>query len=587
MPRETIRLLAVDAERFLVAGAHLAQGDSALARDRAALDKLVVQLGAKAPPVLAKLSQLTESALTAKPKEQAPALLTLATTVAQVRAAQTQLAQVNEDLLPLEPTAEVGTPCNAKDLYALHDALVVTGPGRMEKIKEALERGDIADLRLVHAVIQALGDPYGELAEVVGDSVVSAFGRAIVEPVRAKLKFPGGVVDGRRLKALVAVEKTAALPLIQQALSEGSPEMREAALDAVATHLPGVPTLEATVLSVLEKERASGVRRAALRALKGYGSDASLSAMLSGLDNERTLDAAAEALGNSKHPNIVERLLERLGVAVQGSKARVKKGDKEAEKRREVDRRIVNALLGALSEIRDPRIVAAARDLIDDFSESAARAVLHSGDEEDLRALADRLAGSDEDIYEIAVRAAIKLGPEEAFARLSPLFTNETPGAWATAKDRTGKLEAERRFALMRAELEPKGDRWVSVLIAAVQSKKRPHHAIRLLGKTQDTRAIAPLRALLQTEKKDSEAVGEIAYALAETGDKTCLDDLITLVESKGSYRWWWAVSSAIERLADAGTVDQVRTAFAKQKDASYSYLRYLLQRLERKFPGA
>jgi len=165
MPRETIRKLSSNVERLLVAGAHLAQGDSGLERDQAALEKLVAQLGAKAPPVLGKLAEGANKARTAKPKEQPAEVLSLATMTAQVRAAQTQLATAEGDAA-LVPVAEVGTPCNAKDLYALHDALIHTGPGRMEKIGEALERGDVGDLRLVHAVVQALGDPYASLPSV-------------------------------------------------------------------------------------------------------------------------------------------------------------------------------------------------------------------------------------------------------------------------------------------------------------------------------------------------------------------------------------------------------------------------------------
>ena len=102
--------------------------------------------------------------------------------------------------------------------------------------------------------------------------------------------------------------------------------MREAALDAIATHVPGVPAFEPLVLAQIEKDRAVDVRRAAMRALKGYASDASLEALVAGLDDERTLRAAAEALGRSEHPKIIERLLDRLGVAVQAGKAKVKKG---------------------------------------------------------------------------------------------------------------------------------------------------------------------------------------------------------------------------------------------------------------------
>ncbi|CAN5442187.1 hypothetical protein BH09MYX1_BH09MYX1_46660 [soil metagenome] len=574
MPRETLRKLSENVERLLVAGAHLAQGDSGLERDKAALEKLVAQLGAKAPPVLAKLAEAAGKARTAKPKEQAHDVLTLATTTAQVRAAQTQLASVDADE-PLTVVGEIGTPCNAKDLYALHDALVEKGPGRMEKVAEALERGDVADLRLVHAVVQALGDSYGELAERVSNEVVPAFGRAIIEPVRSRLKFPGRVVDGRRLKALVAVEKEASRPLVEQALREGSPEMREAALEAVADHLPGVPAFEPVVLGLIEKERTGDVRRAAIHALKGYGSDASLEALLEALDDPRTVRAAADALGSSKHPKVVHKLLARLAQAATERKVKVKKGDKVGEKKQSDATIVVQALLGALAERNDPSIVPAARELIDDYGSAAAYAVLGSAAKDDLKALADLLDGDDDKLFAVAVAAAMKLDPKESFVRLSAPFS---------AKDRDKKIGEARANAVARSEVVPTGDDWAKALMAAAKLKPRSEYAIRMLGKTKDPKAVPMLIALLEDDPKN---LNDTAYALGAIGDQRALDPLLAILE-KGKSRHYWSLSSTIEGLADEKTVDRVRTIHAAEKSGNtYSYISYLLRRLERKFPGA
>jgi hypothetical protein len=585
MPRETIRKLADDVERILVAGAHLALSDAALEGDKAALDKLVAQLGAKAPPVLAKLAEQTAKATGAKPAEQARELVSLATMVAQVRAAQAQLAPAGKSD-PLEPVALVPTPCNAKDLYAVHDALVHSGPGRMEKINEALDRDDIGDLRLVHAVIQAMGDSYGEIAETVSNKVVPAFGRAIVEPIRARLRFPGRSIDGRRLKALVAVEKEAARALVEQALREGSAEMRQAALEALALHLPGVPEFEPMVLGLVEKERATAVRSAAVGALRGYGSDASLEALLAGVDDDRTLHEATRALADSKHPRVVERLLARLAAAVDGAGARVKKGDKDGEIRRARHKRAAEAILTALADHEDARIVPAASALVDDFGAVAAVATLRSAGKDDLRALADRLGGDDKDLFAVAAAAAIRLGPDEAFERLSPLLK---------AKDRQSKLGEARLHALLfpqtrahREEAyEPSGERWVKALLDAVRSKPRPEYAVTLLGRTRDPRAVEPLLALLEAEKKNDAASQEVVGALIATRDARAVDALVRLLGEKAR-RYSWAVSRGIEELADASTVSKVRDAVVAMGDKPGAYyLKHVLSRLERKFPGA
>lgn len=575
MPKETVRNLALDVERVLVAGAHLAAGDAGLARDKERVDKLVEQLGAKAPPVLRRLSEQTQAAMTASPKLQAEALVTLATTVAQVRAAQLSLAPA-EDAGPLAAQPPIATPCNAKELYALHDALVHSGPGRMEKIKDALERDDVADLRLVHAAIQAMGDAYGEVAEAVSTKVVPRFGRAIVEPVRSRLRWPGKAVDGRRLRALVAVEKLAAVPLIEKALAEGSAEMRAAALEAVAESLPGVPELEPLVLAQLQKERAGDVRAAAIGALRGYGSDASLEALLDALGNARTRYRATSALVGSKHPNVVSRLLERLSEAVTAWKAKPKKGEK-ADKAAGVERQQhVEGLLSALSTFSDPRVTTVGRELGEDFPIEGARAVLAGGGEDDLRWLADQLSGKVAPLFGPAARAAARL--PDAFERLvAPL----------RAKDRDSKLGELRVEAVADSGIVPSGEAWMKVLLEAIASRPCPTPVATLLGRTKDPRTTKALLDAIPATMKDDDGLSRVISALAERGDPAAVDALLDTFAALKSSRPKWRLSICIEQLANQGTVDRVRTMVASEKTGSYSYATYLLRKLEQKFPGA
>jgi HEAT repeat protein len=576
MPRETIRKLSENTERLLVAGAHLAQGSAELLGDKAALEKLIERLGAKAPPVFVRLAEQIGNVVAAKPKEQASELISLAATLAQVRGGLAQLAAPSAADTPLAAVPEIETPCNAKDLYALHDALVTSGSGRMEKIAEAVERGDVADLRLVHAVVQAMGDTY--VGDTVSDKVVPAFGRAIVQPIRSKLRFPGKKVDGRRLRALVAVEKSGARGLIDQAIKEGSAEVRTAALDAIADHLPGVPGLEGVALGILEKERSGDVRRAAIRALAGYGSDASLDQLLEALDDERTAREAAEALGKSTHPQATDRVLARLDAAVKAGAAKVKKGDTAAEKDRDVARHLVRSLLGALSERTDSRIPEVARGLLEDYDTAAAHAVIRRGSADDLRVIADLLQGTDTDVFVAAVTAAMKLPEDETFARLNPLFT---------AKDRDTKVGKARLAALRSASFVPSGDRWVKALLGHLATTPRPEGVVALLAATKAPRAVAPLLALLEKEKK-ADTAQELIDALGALGDRSALPAILARLQGD-NWKMGWSVRSAVVALADETTVNLVREIYAKldAPEASNNWpIRYLLRSLERRFPG-
>jgi HEAT repeat protein len=583
MPRETIRKLSETTERLLVAGAHLAADNADLGKDKAALQKVVEKLGAKAPPAFNKLIDQIDDTVTAKPKDRAAALVTLAASLAQVRAGLAQLApapQGADGETALAPAPEVQTPCNSKDLYALHDALVTTGSGRMEIINQAIERNDAADLRLVHAAIQAMSDGY--IGEVVCDKIVPSFGRAIVEPVRRKLRFPGKAVDGRRLRALVAVEKQEAKPLIDQAIAEGSAELRAAALDAIADHLPGLPEVEPIALAILEKERSGEVRRAAVRALGGYASDASLEKLLAASRDPRTLYAATEALGKSKHPRVVDRLLELLAESVGVLQAKVKKGDKSGESARTDAQRLGSQLLGALARHADPRVSPAAKELLSVHGATAAHTMMAQGTDADLRFVADLLGGNDDGLFRVAVEATLKLPDDEIFDRLSkPLL----------AKDKASKLGLARVHALHYAQVRPRSDAWVKLLLDLLAKEGPSATVVDLLGRTGDPRATEPLLQALEKAPRSDKGglVTNLVGALRLLGDRRAIDPILERLHS-GDWSIGWSVRNAVVDLADESTVAKVRAIYAalKEPDASKNWnVRYLLGSLERKFPGS
>jgi HEAT repeat protein len=349
--------------------------------------------------------------------------------------------------------------------------------------------------------------------------------------------------------------------------------MREAALDSVATWLPGVPEFEAMALAVLEKERSGGVRRAAVRALKGYASDVSLQAVLEALDDSRTLHAAAEALGGSKHPRVIDRTLERVRQAASAMAPKAKKTDKSAA---EKEKQVAKWVMSALGEFEDPRIAAIARELMDELEDDAAQAMLKSASKEDLRALADRLKANDSVFFPGAVAAALRLDPAETFERLIAPFR---------AKDRDSKAGTARLDAIVRSGIVPTSDRWLTPLVDLVKGKEPTHQAIALLGRIKDKRATPVLLEALERHKQSDPIVSAIVRALADIGDPRALPALLERFEEKRRTALW-QVCRAIEQLADVTTVDKVRNILANEKNETY-YARHLLRRLENKFPGA
>lgn len=576
MPRDTIRRLAVDIERILVAGAHLAAADPNLAKDKKALDALATQLGAKAP-VIGQLAAATAKAMAAKGTESARELVALATMTAQVRAAQAQPAPVTA-LAPLTPRPEIGTPCSAKALGELYGALTENGKGRLERVQKSIDRGDIADIRLVDALIHAMNDSY--IGDLVADKAVPRLGPAVIAPIRSSLQFEKArKIDCRRLRALVAVDAAGSCDLLLRALAEGTAELRKSALESIAEHVRGDPQFEAPVLALITKERSGDVFSAALRALGGYSSDATLKALIIALDDLRTVEAAAEGLGRSRHPKSLEFLLDRLALAVTAIKNKEKKDPAVKAPAYSVEpEHLVKILLAALAEQRDPRIATAAMPLIKQHGVAAAEAALGSADAKQLTTIADLLNGSDAVFFPVAAKASAKLDEDKAFKRLSMAFT---------AKDREQKIGQQRLAAVVSQVRDAPDPRWADLCLKQLDSPAATA-AIQLLGSLKEKRAILPLVTLVDVKLKGSKPDGRTHAAMAALGaigDPIAIPAILSHHTSEV-----WTTTSAMEQAIIAidhpDAVDQVRTILFAQRDPDSSNLRSLLTHLERRFPG-
>jgi HEAT repeat protein len=585
MPKETIRRLSEDVGSLLVAGAHLAAASSDLAKDKQALDSLAKQLGDKAPVI----GQLAEAAGRAIAGKDPADVVSLAARVSQVRAAQADLAGAEGDAVPLPPAMELGTPCNAHDLYELKEALTQSGSGREERLRAALSSGEIADLRLVEAVLSGIADSY--MGECVIRDVVPRFGKALVGPMRREFDPNGSAVDARCLRALVQLEGEAARDLVEAALKDGSPPMRSAAFEALAEHLPGRAEFEPLALETVKKDKSADVKRSAIKALRGYGSEASLEALLAALDPSTTRHQAAWALERNAHPQAVPRLLAKLDEALALA---AQKDPKKDDDRRD----LVRSVLSALAEHDDPKITARVVPLIETYGGPAAKAAVKSGDRKILQSVADQLLSDDVELFGPAVQACTRLGGKDSFERLSAAYT---------AKDRNTDAGTRRFEAVERAI--PKGDRaWSEFLLevvnydlaigAGAKLKKffggkdgKPGagtaRAIHALGRLGDRAAAKPLvKALAAAQTREFKVV--VIEALGELKDPSVQDAILETMKGQSDWYLSWAGQSALIKLGDPGVVAKVRSMFVSMKEGSQNqaYFERLLKSLEAAFPG-
>lgn len=249
---------AKEVRRLAIAGSSLAVGDFRLKKLAAPLE----QAGAKVP-VFAQVAKAIGDLVDGDEARSAERLLTLSTLLNAIlyTQGQTGIEGAVEELATTPVTGSV-TRTPARVLRPLQEALTRTGGGRFEVVKSAVDAGAFHDLRLVDPAIQALGDAYPELADLVAEKVLPGFGPGIASRLKDGLDLKGKKQDARRLEVLHRVDPATALPLCKAALEEGAPDVKAAAIACLGEHEDCLPL-------VLEQAKAKNkqVKAAALEAL--------------------------------------------------------------------------------------------------------------------------------------------------------------------------------------------------------------------------------------------------------------------------------------------------------------------------------
>ena len=155
------------------------------------------------------------------------------------------------------------TQASARVLKPLLEALSSTGSGRLELIRDAIERGAFRDLRLVKPALFAIDDPYSEIGDLIVEKVLPLYGKAVLPELRAKIDIKEKTNGHQnRLKLMHKLDPEGTRDIVHNTLAEGSKEMRVVAIECLGTSDDDLPHLFEHA-----KAKAKDVRRAALRAL--------------------------------------------------------------------------------------------------------------------------------------------------------------------------------------------------------------------------------------------------------------------------------------------------------------------------------
>ncbi len=252
---------AKEVRRLAIAGSPLAVGDFRLKK----LVPPLEQAGAKVP-VFAQVAKAINDVVNATEAESATRLLNLSTLLNAILYTQGQTSTTG-DFQKLEsfPAKCTVTRTTARVMKPLIQALSASGAGRLEVIKSAAERGAFNDLRLIDPAIRALGDNFPEIADLIAEKILPAYGPGIIPRLKTGFDLNGRKHDGRKLEVMHRLDPARTLELCKQALLEGSAEVKIAAIACLGKHEDCLPL-------VLEQANAKNkqVRAAALEAMAEY-----------------------------------------------------------------------------------------------------------------------------------------------------------------------------------------------------------------------------------------------------------------------------------------------------------------------------
>ena len=440
---------AKEVRRLAIAGSPLAVGDFRLKK----LIPPLEQAGAKVP-VFAQVAKAINDVVSATEAESAARLLNLSTLLNAILYTQGQTSTTG-DFQKLEtfPSKCATTRTTARVLKPLIEALSASGGGRLEIIKSAIERGAFNDLRLIDPAIRALGDNYPEIADLVAERILPAYGPGIIPRLKTGLDLKGKKHDARKLEVMHRLDPAGTLELCKQALEDGSAEVKVAAIACLGQHEDCLPL-------VLEQANAKNkqVRAAALEALAEHDRP-EITKIFTELIAGTALDIIEGPFRRLRNRQVLNSLLD------EGRKTfdLILKNDSEQISR-------FGLILRCLSSKREAEVE---RFLLDVFAKSGALLKVKPGPNSpgggaglmallaqflyahSSRAALDAILEKREllpaSFFSYVLRSALRTWPaDKVFSEFSPLLEDETRGA---EKEKRNHLERFIHGTYMRLEM--------------------------------------------------------------------------------------------------------------------------------------
>ncbi|MEY8403530.1 hypothetical protein AALA54_09355 [Oscillospiraceae bacterium 44-34] len=251
-------------EQAAIAGTGLLSEDFRLQRAAEGLKPL-----AAASPVFGKIDTGLTGLLAAPAEERSGLLLDVLALADAVVYTQGKTGMDGE-LEPLPAGAGQVQQLSYGQLNPLLTALTTTGGGRMEVVQSAWENHPemFTDFRVLPAVVEGLGDSYGELAEL-NAKILKQMGPAALSLLKEGFDPAGNKSMARRVEVVSAIEGGNASPWLREVLPGAKKDVRAAVIRAL-----GADSGNTSLLLELAQTEKGANRDAVLEGLAGQDGEA-------------------------------------------------------------------------------------------------------------------------------------------------------------------------------------------------------------------------------------------------------------------------------------------------------------------------
>lgn len=300
--------LQQEINRLFIAGSKFAKGDPRLQKHIPILQKL----GEKAS-VFGKLAKDIEELLNTDAQQSSEKLMTISTLLYSILYTQGELVETDVEeaaQTPNIPLNEVNTEYSYLQLKPVMQALTTSNSGRLEILKDALERHVFNDSRTYQYLDIALGDKYAELCDYVEKTIIPKVGKPIVPFLIQNFKYEDKAENARRLRLLNKFHYPQLPEMVDKILSESLP-----VLQAEAIHILSGDSKNEELIIKLADDKNKLVREAAYMGLVELGTRASLEKLKDvyiNNKNKTNLPAIVTALASSKLPFFFQEIFNQV-----------------------------------------------------------------------------------------------------------------------------------------------------------------------------------------------------------------------------------------------------------------------------------